>query len=572
MRTTAASGAELLCQALRVSGVECVFGLPGTQTVAVHEALRRSGLRTVLATHELAACFMANGYYRATGRVAALLTIPGPGFAYALAGLAEASHDSAALLHLTVLPPDEGRRFPFQVIDQRAMAAPVVKSVLDLRRAGELPGGVAAAVALALAGEPGPVLLQVASALLGGAGGPTALDAPPAGVSPQAPADPAQLDRVAGLVAMAERPVLLLGQGAAGAAAEVRDLAETLGAPVVTTTSGRGILPEDHRLAMGFDLAQGGTRVVNELFRSCDCILALGCKLGGGLFALDLPADRLVHVDASGAVLGANYPARATATCSVEVMLAHLAGVRPALRARWAPGTVETWRLRLRDRRGNAGPEPRVHGVTPRTAAGLFAAIDRALPRDAVVVADSGLHQDLVRRHHDVLAPRGLIVPTDFQSMGFGLPAAIGAKLAAPQRPVVAVLGDGGFAMSGLEVLTAVRERLSIPVVVFNDGRLNRIRLQQLATHGRTESVDVLNPDFAAFADAVGAGYERVDGDAEGTLRRALGAGRPTIVEVLLDDSGAIHASRATGLARSAARRALGGRLAEWLRRRTRGR
>ncbi len=571
MRTTAPSGAELLCQGLAAAGITHVFGLPGTQTVAVHEALRRSGLRTVLATHELAACFMANGYYRATGRVAALLTIPGPGFAYALAGLAEASHDSAALLHLTVLPPDEGRRFPFQVLDQRAMAAPVVKAVLDLRRAGELPGGVGAAVALALAGEPGPVLLQVAPALLVHAGGPTSLAAPPAGVPPLPP-DCAQLDTVAALVAAAERPVLLLGQGAAGAAPEVRGLAEALGAPVVTTTSGRGLLPEDHPLAMGFDLAQGGAGAINELFRSSDCILALGCKLGGGLFALDLPADRLVHVDASGAVLGANYPARATATCSVEAMLAHLAEVSPALRARWAPAEVETWRVRLRAQRGGAGPEPRVHGVTPRTAAGLFAAFDRALPRDAVVVADSGLHQDLVRRHHDVLAPRGLIVPTDFQSMGFGLPAAIGAKLAAPQRPVVAVLGDGGFAMSGLELLTAVRERLPIPVVVFNDGRLNRIRLQQLATHGRTESVDVLNPDFAAFADAVGAGHERVDGDAEGTLRRALGAGRPTIVEVLLGDSGAIHASRAAGLARGAARRALGGRLAEWLRRRTHGR
>jgi acetolactate synthase-1/2/3 large subunit len=155
--------------------------------------------------------------------------------------------------------------------------------------------------------------------------------------------------------------------------------------------------------------------------------------------------------------------------------------------------------------------------------------------------------------------------------MGFGLPAAIGAKLAAPDRPVVVVLGDGGFAMSGMELLTAVREKIPLTVIVFNDGRLNLIRLQQFAEFGRSESVDLLNPDFGAFADAVGAQYALVDGNAEEVLRSAVSSTRVTLVEVLVGDSPEIHLIRAKALTRETARRALGPgvvrRIKNWLRR-----
>ena len=161
--------------------------------------------------------------------------------------------------------------------------------------------------------------------------------------------------------------------------------------------------------------------------------------------------------------------------------------------------------------------------MKPATAGSFFTVLRRILPRNGIVVTDSGLHQGLVRRHFDVLSPRGLIIPNDFQSMGFGLPAAIGAKLAAPERPVVAVLGDGGFAMSGMEMLTAVREKIPLTVIVFNDGRLNLIRLQQFQSFGSSESVDILNPDFGTFAAAVGARYALVDGNIEQVLRTASG-------------------------------------------------
>jgi acetolactate synthase-1/2/3 large subunit len=206
----------------------------------------------------------------------------------------------------------------------------------------------------------------------------------------------------------------------------------------------------------------------------------------------------------------------------------------------------------------------------PTTAGSFFAALRRILPRNGIVVTDSGLHQGLVRRHFDVLAPRGLILPSDLQSMGFGLPAAIGAKLASPERPVVVVLGDGGFAMSGMELLTAVREKIPLTVIVFNDGRLNLIRLQQFSNFGRSESVDILNPDFGAFAAAVGARYALVDGNAEGVLRSAVGSTHVTLVEVLVGDSPAIHLIRAKGFTRETARRVLGPGIVRWIKNRLR--
>jgi acetolactate synthase I/II/III large subunit len=564
------TGADLLCRTLEGKGVTCVFGVPGTQTIPLHEALRRSRIRVVQATHELAASFMANGYYRASGRIAPLVTIPGPGFTYALTGLAEALHDSAAVLHITGRTPGADPLRHFQALDQRAIAGPLVKGIRRIDSAGEISTVVAESFELALGGEPGPVLLEwVAEALSGGGSPAAALDRP----APRVEIDAEVLARVAGLLASARHPLLLAGQGCSGASEALRGLAELLSAPVLTTASGRGVLAEDHPLSLGFDLVRSTPETARELFRAADLILAMGCKLGASGTAgsrPDIPRDRLVHVDADPSILDGRYAALVSLVSSVETFLE---AATPAVRRllgpggpRWTPSEVATWRRRART--GADQPEPTVHGARPATAAAFFAALRAALPRDGIVVADSGLHQILLRRHFDVLSNRGLLLPTDFQSMGFGLPAAIGARLAAPTRPVVAVIGDGGFAMSGLEVLTAVRERMALTVVVFADGALNLIRLQQLGRYGRAADTDLLNPDFAAFADAVGARYLRCEGDAEAVLRQAIGSDAVTLVEVPLSDSASIHAARALGLAGGMARRAIGPGWLDALRRR----
>jgi acetolactate synthase-1/2/3 large subunit len=566
------NGAELLCNTLESLGVECVFGVPGTQNVQLYEALKRSAIRPVLATHELGASFMANGYYRASGRVAPLVTIPGPGFTYALTGLAEALHDSSAVLHIVGQPAARaGRKYEFQMLDQGSVAAPLVKRVYYLNQVDEITRIVEEAYRLALSGEPGPVLLQWTRDAL--AGIPTRQFDNPSliPVEGSLPGD-SLVEEAATLLGTSRRPILFVGQGAFGATALVQQLAELIASPVLTTASGRGVLPEDHALALGFDFNRGEVHVLNDMIRLSDCVVALGCKFtqpGTGGFQLELPSDRLIHVDASEDVLEANYPARLAIPGSIENVLDRLIPsvkrLLPSPIGGWSRVEVADWKNRLRVIRSTGVLEPVVHGVTPACAGSFFAVLRRVLPRNGIVVTDSGLHQGLLRRHFDVMAPRGLIMPSDFQSMGFGLPAAIGAKLAAPERPVVAVLGDGGFAMSGMELLTAVREKIPLTVIVFNDGRLNLIRLQQFASFGSSESVDILNPDFSTFADAMDVNYALVDDNADQVLEKAVRGTKVTLIEVLVGDSPAIHHLRAKGLAREATRRVLGPKTVKWI-------
>jgi acetolactate synthase-1/2/3 large subunit len=565
MTPRAKNGAELLCDTLASLGVTHVFGVPGTQNVLLYDALQRSTIRSVLAIHELGASFMANGYYRATGKVAPLVTIPGPGFTYSLTGLAEALHDSAAVLHIVGLPVAEtGKKFGFQALEQERIAAPLVKGVLTAQSVEEIPQKVAEAFSLAISGEPGPVMLQwTRSALYGESTSPSFhLSQRP--VVGSEPVD-IPVNEAAMLLGNSRRPLLFAGQGAAWAPALVHQLVERIGSPVLTTASGRGVFPEDHSLALGFDFNRGDVHILNDMIGQSDCVVALGCKFshpGTGGFRLALPSDRLIRVDSSVEVLGSNYPARLPILGSVEDFLEQLL---PSVKSRigspaggWSREEIEGWKKRLRQIQPTVVLEPVVHGVSPKTAESFFNVFRRVLPRNGIVVTDSGLHQGLVRRHFDVLAPRGLILPSDFQSMGFGIPAAIGAKLAAPERPVVAVLGDGGFSMSGMELLTAIREKIPLTVIVFNDGRLNLIRIQQFQSFGRSESTDILNPDFGAFASAVGAQYALIDGNAEQVLRNAVGSPYVTLVEVLVGDSAAIHTVRAKGLARETAHKVLG--------------
>ncbi|MGH8274177.1 MAG: thiamine pyrophosphate-binding protein [Gammaproteobacteria bacterium] len=545
---------KLLCAALQRAGIEHVFGLPGTQTVPLFEALRTSKLRTIVATHELSAAMMANGYYRASGKPAALLTIPGPGFTWALTGLAEAALDSAALLHITCEPATApGRAFQLQAIDQAALAAPLVKRVFTVDCAGNAVAVIGAAYAECLASEPGPVLVQVANSVWDETGG---IEMSPA-LERATTVDSDAVAAAAVAIAAARRCVLLLGQGCHGAADLATQLAERLNAAAVTTASGRGVVPEDHPLSLGFELGGNRTKTLNALIEVSDQVLAIGCKFshnGSRGFRLRIPQDKLIHVDASQRVLGANYPAqlaiRADARAFIAALLSRFDATGVAGRG-FNAGEIAQWRERCRAENRQGIVEPRIHGVPAGKPQAFFAALRRAMPRESCLVTDSGQHQDLARRHFRVLCPRGLIAPTNLQSMGFGIGAAVGACVADPDRPVVALIGDGGLALSGLELLTAVRERLRLTVVVFVDGAYGAIRNQQLAVSGRAFGTRLQELDIASLAAAIGATYLRLDSDPDTVLRTALAAPGVTLVEVAVGDTLPMHWTRAKGIAKS---------------------
>ena len=531
------NGAKLICASLEELGVSHVFGLPGTQNVMLYEALRTSGLRGISASDEGAAAFMATGYAKASGHVGVLTTIPGPGFVYALAGIVEAQHDSIPLLWVTLRQADNTRAFQLQRIDQAAMAQPVVKRCMQVGRADELARALLEAHAEALAGEPGPVLLEIASGLL-------EADCPRARSPAPAVATAVDVGLLEALLRASTRPVIYAGQGAQGASDEVRRLAGRLRAPVLFTSSGRGVLPDTDLLALVKDFSTGLGSVVPALIERADMVLALGCKFthnGSAGGRLQLPANKLVRIDSSADVLAANYPARLGVRARVEDVLAALAGVELP-RSGWAEHELAEWRARLTTE--NLTPvahEPVLGETATGSVREFFRVLADATDSRAIYVTDAGLHQVLTRRYAVATLPRGLLCPSDFQSMGFGLPGAIGAALARPEACVIACVGDGGLALSAGELLTAVREGIDLVVVVFNDGRLNLIRRQQVARSGYESGVGLRNPDYSALAEAVGCSYFPVAGDLESLARKIIATPGVRLVELQLTDTPCFH-------------------------------
>ena len=544
------NGADRICQALRELGVRHVFGLPGTQNVLLYEALRTSGLRSVVPSDETAAAFMAAGYARASGRVGVLTTIPGPGFAYALAGIVEAQHDSVPLLWVTLRAPDTGRAFQLQRIDQAAMAKPVVKRCMFVERSDDLVGALREAYAEAAAGEPGPVLLEIASGVLGETCDRAAMAAPIIDAK-------SDFRELCALLAGSSRPVIYAGQGAQGAAREIQQLAYRLRAPVLFTSSGRGVLPDSDPLAFVQDFSTGRGRLVPELLDQADLILALGCKFthnGSGGGRLQLPPQKLVRVDTSAVVLAANYPARLAIEARVEEVVGALLNADLPRRG-WDDAELGALRGRLLAENSRPIPhEPNLGDVADASVHSFFHAFATATGDRAVYVTDAGLHQALTRRYALVVQPRGLLCPSDFQSMGFGLPGAIGAAMARPEACVIACIGDGGLALSAGELLTAVREGVDLVIVVFNDGQMNLIRRQQVADFGHESGVALRNPDYGALAAAVGCSYFPVADDLASLASKVVATKGVRLVELRLADTPSFHVQQLRSVVRERVR------------------
>lgn len=558
--TAPANGAELVARRLRDWGADVVFGLPGTQTLSLHEAFRRGRVRSILAVSEVSACFSAQGYSRVSGRPGVVVATPGPGVAMAVPGLAEAALDSIPLVLLTADPPGETAGLRQQELPQRAMLEPLVKAYVEVDGPDDVAAAIDRAFRTALFDGPGPVVVQFSRAALEGAPGdePAAPDTAP----PTGDAADAAVDAFLG----ARRPILLLGQGAEAAADRARALVERTGAPVLTSGAARGLVPEDDPRALRFDGCGSDVGALNRLIERADLVFALGARLGHNgtaAYGLRVPAEKLVHVDSDRAAHDRAYPARLALAADAGTVLDALLEREPG-RSEWTEAEIDECRRSLP---APAAPEPAVHGVQPATAAGFFDLLRQAMPRDGVLVTDSGLHQVLCRKYYDVHETGGLIVPTDLQSMGFGVPAAIGAKVAAPERPVVALLGDGGFAMSGLAMLTALRERIPLTVVVWNDGKLAQIRMQQIRDFGATTDVSLHNPDFETLAAALGADYLALADVSAEELGAVIRSGRITLVEVALGDSAKLVRRRVRNAGREIVRRALGGRVVAMLRR-----
>jgi thiamine pyrophosphate-dependent acetolactate synthase large subunit-like protein len=458
----------------------------------------------------------------------------GPGVFNALTPLATAFTDSVPVLLLSGQVPRAGRdprSGYYHENDQFGVCARVTKWQARVEEPVQLVPLLDQAWVALNTGRPGPVLVEVPLDVLR-AEAPTApWPSPPLLPNPPAPS-PADMDVLARLVAGWQRPLLLAGGGVVSAGAETLfvQLAERLGAPMIHTAMGKCSFPASHPLATGMPWNRATSDVSNmgpfftPLFAEADGLLAVGCRftqLATGSWSLQLPPS-VVQVDIDPQELGRHYPVQLGIAADARETLRSLLPVLPPEQRRpWAgrPSRGEPWRL--------PGPD-------------LVAPLRRVLPRDGIVSADVTRLAYILMAELPLDCPRTFLHPAGSVAMGYGIPAALGARAAWPERAVVAVVGDGCFLMSGMELATAVQEKLPIVVVLVNDNSLTLIKAtQQRKFSERYIAVDLHNPDFGLFARAFGVRYWRADTDAdfEVALRAALTADEPALVEVRPGDA-----------------------------------
>lgn len=536
------TGGEIVARALADEGIRDAFGIPGTHNIELYDALASSGVvRPVLVTDEQSASFMADGYWRASGRLACVNVVPGAGLTHALSGIAEAFLDNVPLLVLGCgIRRDFPKAYQLHDIDQLAVARPVTKAAFRVERGEDLYPEIRRACALARAGVPGPVMVEVPVNLYL-----TRHDVDPAGwqapASVPAPsATEAQLDRVAAaLNDPAARPLIYVGLGAAGVGADLVTLAERLEAPVATTFQGKGVFPESHPLFLwnGFGAAAAPfARAVAERRRGT---LAIGCRfgeVGTGSYGLEPPRP-LLHVDIDPAVPGRNYETdvavAADAAAFVRALLPRLTG-RPRdepLRAAIRDGHARVWRDWL------------AHGEADRVSPPrLLRALQEAFGPETVFSTDSGNGTFLAMECLRLERPGRFLAPVDYSCMGYAVPAALGAKLARPECPVVALAGDGALLMTGLELLTAAQLGIAVAVFVLRDRELAQIAQFQATALSRKTASELPDYDAGALAGALGVEALPMARDADiGTVlarvREILATGRPVLVDVAIDYS-----------------------------------
>ena len=536
------TGADIVVRALEDEGIPFTFGIPGTHNIELYDSLARSTkVRPILVTDEQSASFMADGGNRSSGMLAAANVVPGAGLTHALSGIAEAYLDNIAMLVLACgIRRDTGKAFQLHAVDQLAIARPVTKAQFLIERGVDLYSTIRRACRIARAAPAGPVFVEVPAEHyifrhdvdldayrdeLGQASGPVLRAA--------------DLDQARSLLAACRRPLLYLGLGAAGAGADLVALAERLEAPVATTFEGKGIFPESHPLWLWCGFGASAPPFVQKIAAGCDLTLAIGCRfseVGTGSYGLEVPG-KLVHVDIDASVLDKNYRADLPVVADAAAFIGALLNNLPArqadadLRESIRTGHAKVWS-------GWAAPED-AEKVTPPQ---LLKAVQELLGPDAIYTTDSGNGTFLAVECLRFDRPRSFLAPIDYSCMGYAVPAALGAALACPGRPVVSLAGDGAFLMTGLELLTAAQLQLPIMVLLLRDRELAQIAQFQQTALGRKSCSQLPDYDLPAFCRAVGVEYLMLSRNAEidSVLRQACAfteAKHPVVVEVAIDYS-----------------------------------
>ncbi|HYV13530.1 MAG TPA: biosynthetic-type acetolactate synthase large subunit [Pyrinomonadaceae bacterium] len=510
------TGAEMLIQALVHEGVDTIFGYPGGAVLHIYDELWRARDRIThyLVRHEQGAVHMAEGYARATGRAGVVLVTSGPGATNAVTGIANAYMDSTPIVVITgQVPKHLIGTDAFQEVDTVGITRPCVKHNYLVREAADLPAVVREAFHLARSGRPGPVVIDIPKDVSAARSNYSRLDHVSFPFSTQtARVDPDSARKAVQQIIDAKRPVLYVGGGIvnSGAVDSLLSFAELLRLPVTPTLMGLGGFPSSHPLCLGM-LGMHGTYAANMAVAESDLLVALGVRFDDrvtGKLATFAPSARVIHVDIDPANIGKNVTPTLALTGDVRQVLDQFL----SLVQTQSTGRLESWWDQIR--RWQLQQPLRFSGsqnqIKPQT---VIRELHRLTNGEALITTDVGQHQMWVAQFYPFTRSRQLITSGGLGTMGFGLPAALGAQLALPDQLVVAVVGDGGFQMTNQELATAVQYDLPVKVLIMNNGYLGMVRQWQEMFYDRTYSeVDIsVAPDFVKLAEAYGAAGFRVD-------------------------------------------------------------
>jgi acetolactate synthase-1/2/3 large subunit len=532
---TLRTGGQILADQLRIHGADTAFGVPGESYLALLDALHGAPIRLVTCRMEAGAANMAEAYGKLTGRPGICLVTRGPGATHASVGVHTARQDSTPML-LVVGQVARGHlgREAFQEVDFEAMFAPLAKWACQVTDQERIPELVSRAFHVACSGRPGPVVLAFPEDTL--AEPAEAADAEPYRLV-QAHPGVDDVERIAELVAAAERPLLLVGGGGwtEEAAADILAFAEANGLPTVASFRCQSYVDNDSDVYCGW-AGVGIDPALAARIREADLLIVAGARLGeattGGYTLVEPPrsSQRLVHVHADPDELGSVYQGELLVNSGPAQFAAAVRALDPVDGSRW-----EGWRESLRAEY-LATREPReVPGELDLGRVILH--LDERLPADAILTNGAGNFTVWLQRFYRFRRFGTQLGPTS-GAMGYGVPAAVAAKIVRPGRIVVCLSGDGDFLMTGQELATAVQEGAPIVILVVNNGMYGTIRMHQEREYpGRESGTRLVNPDFAAYARAFGAHGEIVERTADfpEAFEQALGAGRPALLELRVD-------------------------------------
>ncbi|MGI8439287.1 MAG: biosynthetic-type acetolactate synthase large subunit [Thermoleophilaceae bacterium] len=531
---------DAIVECLKAEGVDTVFGMPGGANLPTYDALYDGGIRHILCRHEQGAGHAAEGYAKASGRVGVALATSGPGATNLTTAIADAVMDSVPCVFLTgQVRTDLLGTDGFQEADVTGITMPIVKHSMMIRDPREIPGTIHEAFHIARSGRPGPVLVDIPQDLSRAdiVYEPNAsLNLP--GYQPKVEGNVKQIRQAAKALASARRPVIYAGGGVvnANAAEELTELALADRFPVTLTIMGLGAFPAPHEQWLGW-LGMHGTRTANYAMDEADLICAIGARFDDrvtGKLSEFAPRAKFIHIDVDPAEISKNVPAHIPIVGDAKKILPKLIREYRALKP--DPARLDAWWERLhgwQERYPLAYPDSEDQEIKPQY---MIEALYEVTRGEAIIASDVGQHQMWAAQYYDFKAPRRWINSGGLGTMGFGLPAAMGAQVANPDQTVVCVSGDGSLPMNSQELATCVTENIPVKVFLMNNGYLGMVRQwQELFWDRRYSAVDMgVSPDWVKLAEAYGAtGFRATEKDSlVETMREAIATPGPVILDV----------------------------------------